>query len=811
MLLSLNWLRDYLQKSDVKIDPHMLADKLTMLGLPVASIRKAAGLGLDNVVVGRIDKIDKHPNADRLQVTQVVVSNDGQPRQIVCGAKNIAVGDIVPVALPGAILPGNFEIKVSQIRQVESHGMLCSSKELGIAEDGEGILQLPKHSQLGELVAKLLGSSQEDTILEFELPPNRPDCLSVLGIAREIAPLLKTKIRDPKPARFRISAHRTSSIIKLEVDDAEACPRYVARVIDGIKVTESPDWIKQRLQSVGIRPINNIVDITNFVMMEYGQPLHAFDLRKLQSGTVRVAKAKQAGQTLELLNDQMVAIEPDDILILDGDRPIALAGIMGGKGTQIEADTTSILLESAAFLPQQIRRTAKRVGIASDAAKRFEKGVDLLAVALASERAASLLRDSFNANVYHPGIDTNEFAYQEQTLALDMREVRKLTGMRLASETVSDLLETVGIQSFRKSPNILSLKLPSYRLDLKHSIDLVEEVARLAGYENIVEKTPISAASYTKLDESAWEFERAVRESLVHMGLHETIHYSFTSEQLLGRYGYEREDAVHLKNPLSEEMKVLRTSLLPSLIETYIFNSNRGAQNQNYFEVARVYAKDDKEETKVKETPMVAGLLSGSAIPSNWRGQKWDTDFYHAKGVVEHMFRELTTVIPVFEPLKHHRLFHPNKSAVIKLGVREVGFVGEVHPFIRKKYLETTESVVVFELNLEALKKYIRSSIRYQGPSKFPSIELDLAFTVDKTATGNSMVETIKHVGSNLLHQVKIFDVYSGENVTAGKKSLAFRLTFSSPERTLQDTEVTSLKEKIVQAVSEKHQAQIRA
>jgi len=810
MLLSLNWLRDYLLKSDVKIDPYSLASKLTMLGLPVAAVKRISGQGLDDVVVGRIEKIEKHPNADRLQVTQVITAVDGPLRQVVCGAKNIAVGDLVPVALPGAVLPGNFEIKVSQIRQVESLGMLCSAKELGISEESEGILQLPKHSQLGELVANLLGASQEDCVLEFELTPNRSDCLSVLGMAREISPLLKTKIRDPKPARFRISAHRTSSIIKLDVDDAVACPRYVARVIDGIKVTESPDWIKQRLTAVGIRPINNIVDVTNFVMIEYGQPLHAFDLRKIESGSVRVAPCKATG-TLELLTGQMVNLEPGDIVIWDGDRPIALAGIMGGKGTQIEIDTTSILLESAAFHPGQIRKTAKRLGLITDASKRFEKGVDILGVALASERAASLLRDSFNANVYHPGIDTNENAYTEQSIALDMRDVRKLTGMRLAAETVSDLFETVGVHTIRKSANILSVKLPSYRLDLRDSIDLVEEVARLAGYENIPERLPVNVSAFQKLDESQYEFERNVRQSLVHMGLRETIHYSFTSEQILSRYGCEKPDMVSLKNPMSEDMKVLRTSLLPSLLETYLFNGNRKATDQKFFEVAHSYEKDPEQETTVKETPLVAGLLSGSAIPANWRGQKWDVDYYHAKGMVEHLFRELTTVLPVFEPLKNHRLFHPNRSAIIKLGVREVGFVGEVHPYIRKKHLDTNENVVVFELNLEALKKYLRSSIRYQAPSKFPGIELDLAFVVDGTATGQTIVDTMRQVGGELLSQVKIFDVYSGSNIAAGKKSVAFRLSFSSPERTLLDTEVTGLKEKIVQTVSEKHAAQLRS
>ncbi len=354
MLLSVNWLKDHLAKADLRFDPYELADQLTMRGLSVSSVKTVSG-GLSNVVVGRIEKVEKHPNADRLQVTKVVISDapDAERHQIVCGAKNIAEGDVVPVARPGAMLPGDLTIKVSAIRGVESCGMISSAKELGVMNEPEsdGILQLPKNSPLGQPVSRLLGSQQEDTLLEFELTPNRSDCLSVIGLAREIAPLLRTKLREPKPAKFRITTHRTSSIIKVEVDDANLCPRYVARVIDGVKVMESPDWIKARLQAVGIRPINNIVDITNLVMIEYGQPLHAFDLRRIESGTLRIGACK-AEMDFTLLTGDVAQLAPGDILILDGERPVALAGIMGGANSQIEADTTSIVLESAAFDPR---------------------------------------------------------------------------------------------------------------------------------------------------------------------------------------------------------------------------------------------------------------------------------------------------------------------------------------------------------------------------------------------------------------------------------------------------------------------------
>lgn len=812
MLLSLNWLRDYLAKSDMKIDPKDLADKLTMRGIHVAAIKRPA-FSLENVVVGRIEKIEKHPNADKLQVTQVTTkSGEGaSPIQIVCGAKNIAEGDIVPVALPGSILPGDFEIKKSTIRGVESFGMICSGKELGISEDSEGILQLPKHSGIGQPLTSLLGGGNSDTIFEFELTPNRSDCLSILGLAREIAPVLKTKLREQKPAKFKITPHRTSSIIKVEVEDPNVCPRYVARVIDGLKVQESPDWIKQRLEAVGIRPINNIVDITNFVMLEYGQPLHAFDLRKIQSGTIKVATCKTP-TNFSLLSGESVGLEVGDILIQDGDRPIALAGIMGGDNSQIAPDTTSIVLESAAFLPTQIRKTAKRLGLHTESSKRFEKGSDLAAVAAASERAAALLRDSMNANVYHPPIDTNEYGAKEAVISIDMRDVRKITGLKeISSEKAAELLDSIDIPSHKKSVNILSVRLPTHRQDLKSNVDLIEEVARLEGYDSIPENFPTSLATYDRLDESNFDFEFKAKSLCCSMGLRETIHYSFVSEELLKNYGVAHDGMVALKNPLSDEMKVLRTSLLPSLIQTYSYNLNRKVQHQRLFELAKTFAWDSKEETQVKETSHLAGLLSGNLSGANWKDKPVALDFYHVKGLVESLVRQLTSVRLAFETTQNTTLYHPNRSATIKLGLKEVGSLGEIHPVIRDNILETSEPVMLFELNLDALKKYERLTTRYRTPSKFPAIELDLAFVVEKSVSCHAVLEIMKHTGGELLSDVSVFDVYEGESIGPSKKSLAFHLTFQSQERTLQDNEIQELKNRIVSNLKDKHGADIRS
>lgn len=811
MQLSISWLRDYLQKPDVKIVAAELAEKLTMRGIQVGAIRQPSA-GLESVVVGRIEKIEPHPGADRLQVTRTIISNEAgaEALQIVCGAKNIAEGDLVPVALVGASLPGGIKIKKSAIRGVESSGMLCSGKELGIDDSSEGILQLPKHAVLGEPVARLLGGQQEDTIFELELTANRGDCLSVIGLAREVAPLLKTKLRDPKPSRFRMSQHRTSSIIKVEVEDALLCPRYVARVIDEIKIGESPDWIKQRLDSVGLRPINNVVDITNFVMYEYGQPLHAFDLRRIQSGTVRVGPCKEA-QDFTLLDGSIAKLEPGDIMIFDGDRPIALAGIMGGLNSQVEADTTAIVLESATFHSQQIRKTAKRLGLSTEASKRFEKISDIAVVSAASDRAAGLFQDTFNANVYHPAIDTNEFGVKEPVLALDMRDVRRIAGLNnLSVEAVSELLESIGISSHRKSVNVLSVRLPTFRSDLKESVDLIEEVARLNGYDSIPLRYPLSLGMYDRPDENRFGFERRAKDILVSLGLRETIHYSFTSEENLRRYGLLHENRVVIQNPISEEMKVMRTSLLPSLLETYLYNRNRQITDQRLFEVANIYRSEPKAETKVKETVHGAVLLSGKFIPPSWNTDARNVDFYSAKGVLEALLAQLSTATLTFEPMTSSKLFHPHRAAVVKLGPREIGQIGEIHPVIRDSYLKTNEPVVLFELNLGALRKSERTGVKYKAPSKFPAFELDLAFLVDRDVSSFSLGEGIRQTGGELLTECRVFDAYEGERIAAGKRSLGFRLGFSSPERTLQDEEVTALRTRIVETLREKYGAQLR-
>lgn len=810
MLLSITWLKDYLGKTDIKINPKDLAKKLTMRGLAVDAVR-GASVTLESVVVGRIDVIEPHPNADKLQVTQVVISDepDAEKHQIVCGAKNIEVGDYVPVALPGTLLPGNFKIKPAKLRGVESFGMLCSGTELEISEDGEGILQLPKHAKLGDPISSLLGSG--DTILELDLTPNRGDCLSVIGLAREAAPLLKTKLRDPRPPRFKSSPHRTSSIVDVAVLDESACPRYVARVLDQLKVLPSPDWIKQRLSSIGIRPINNIVDVTNFVLYEYGQPLHAFDLRKIESGSIRVDRCKMNGQTIELLNGETVELQEGDILILDGEKPIALAGIMGGASTQVTDDTTSIILESATFEAAQIRKTAKRLGLQSDSSKRFEKGVDINNVLVASDRASGLLRDGFEANVYHPPIDTSPEPPKDEKIAVDLRDVRSAVGIPdLNADSAVSMLETIEIHGVKRSQNILTITLPTFRLDLRHSEDIVEEIARLIGYDQIEAKLPQSKTAYANIDNAEFLFEMRAKNILSGMGLNETIHFSFISRKVLEKYGAPVEHALDLKNPLSEELGTMRTSLLPSLLETYHYNKNRKQDRQHIFEVARVYFKDSESETGAIEDSMVAGLLSGAPTPDTWNQKPVPVDFFLAKGLVNQFLSQLIADPVTYEPLSDSPLFHPARSARLRVGEYSIGCVGEVHPFIRDQVLETKEPLVIFELNLSELLEHEKHDVQLQTPSKFPPVEFDLALIADKSVSSDQLMQTMKTAGSELLSSIDVFDVYEGENIPMGKRSLAFRLTLSARDRTLEESDIKKVREEVLAELETRHSARLR-
>ncbi|MFM8314487.1 MAG: phenylalanine--tRNA ligase subunit beta, partial [Deltaproteobacteria bacterium] len=442
----------------------------------------------------------------------------------------------------------------------------------------------------------------------------------------------------------------------------------------------------------------------------------------------------------------------------------------------------------------------------------FEKGFDLAVVAAASERAASLLRDSMNANVYHPPIDTNEYGAKEAVISIDMRDIRKITGLKeISAEKAGELLDSIDIPSHKKSVNILSVRLPTHRPDLKGNVDLIEEVARLEGYDSIPEYFPTSLATYDRLDETNFDFEFRAKNLCSSMGLRETIHYSFVSEDLLRNYGFAHDGMISLKNPLSDEMKILRTSLLPSLLQTYSYNLNRKVQHQRLFELARTFSWDDKEETKVKETPYLAGLLSGNLSGSGWKDKPIALDFYHVKGLVENLVRQLTTVKLSFESSKNTTIYHPNRSATIKLGLKEVGSLGEIHPVVRDSILETHEPVMLFELNLEALRKYERTTTRYKTPSKFPAIEIDLAFVVDRNISCHAVLENMKHTGGELLSDVSVFDIYEGESIGASKKSMAFHLTFQSLERTLQDSEIQDLKNRILANLKEKHGAELRS
>ena len=811
MLLPLSWLQDYFPKLEHPIDAYALAELLTKRGISVPHVRQHAPFS--GVVVGRIEKVEKHPQADRLSLVQVCIDKrEAAPLlSIVCGAKNLHEGDMVPVALVGAVLPGNKTITQSTIRGVASDGMLCSGRELQIGDDHEGILQLPKTHPLGESLSRLLG--HDSKVLDIELTTNRGDCLSVLGCAREVAPLLHTKVREPKKEAVSESTHKTSSVIRLDVTDPAACIRYAAMVMDSVKIAESPDWIQQRLLAAGLSPINNVVDVTNFVMWEYGQPLHAFDLRKVESGSIAV-RAVAEPFSFALLNGATVQLEPGDICIYDGDRPIALAGIMGGAGSQITPDTTSLLLESAAFPSGQITKTARRLGLLTEAARRYMHGIDYDNVVVALERACGLLRDTACANVYFPALDHYPGKGEPLSLALDMREARQLTGLtHLSTEQAQEALESIGMHPQRKSANVLTVPVPSFRNDIRASVDLVEEVARIVGFDSLPETLPVSSAAFHRLNESGVEFDHKLKRLFVGLGFREIMSYSFLSQNWLRECGFASQRVVTLKRPLSEEMKVLRPSLLPSLLATYGYNRNRQAKQQRLFECATTFEwKNEAQNSEVLETQRVAGLLSGDTLPHSWSKRNvGEVDYYLAKGIVERILRQLTTVFAQVR-LTKHSFFHPRRATSVHLGLREVGVVGMVHPRLLQEWENQAEPVAVFELNLDILKKYMRTLVRYQTPSKYPTTGIDLAFWVSESHEVQPILESIQVAGQPYLKYAELFDIFFSKGA-AGEdlKSIAVHLVFGASDRTLLDADVATAQQAIVEVLTQKYAATLRS
>ncbi|MEM7007954.1 MAG: phenylalanine--tRNA ligase subunit beta [Thermodesulfobacteriota bacterium] len=787
MKFTLNWLRDYI---DFDLSPQELSHSLTMAGLEVEDVIYQ-GEGLENVVSAQILEKEAHPNAEKLSLCKVTDGENTYP--IVCGATNMKAGDKVALAKIGAHLPpgpkfeDGLKIKKAKIRGEVSEGMLCAENELGLGEESDGIIILPDHSEVGAPITDVLGLN--DIVFEVGITPNRPDCLSVIGVAREVAALTGNTVKHPDET-VEESGDDINQIAKVELVDPEKCPRYSCRVINDVKIGPSPDWLKRRLEASDIRSINNVVDITNFVLLEYGQPLHAFDYDLLEDHKI-VVRAATNGEILKTLDDVERKLTENDLLICDGKKPVALAGVMGGANTEVSENTKNVLLESAYFDPVTVRKTSKATGLRSESSYRFERGVDPNAVVKALNRAAELIRELGEGQIARGEIDQypNPIAPNEVTLSLD--RANKALGTNIKAEDINRIATGLEFEEVKAQNGEYTFKIPTFRVDITREIDLIEEAARLYGYNNIPTTLPQVAMSSDTLNTNKLVQDQ-LKQVLVASGFYEVINYSFEDHEMLSLVS--KSDALKILNPLTTETSVMRTSMLPGILKNAVLNLNHQEQDLRLFEIGRVYLPNQDSELP-NEIRKIAALATGKRAPEFWGKEEFD--FFDFKSILERGFQALIRWEDVeFENAQEIGFLHPGKSALIKVGDRELGYIGELHPDLSEK-LDISNKVYVLEIDLDQISAIAKDKTKSFKPlPKFPSVRRDIALIVDESVPASGILEEINKIGSNLIEDAAIFDVYTGEHVDEGKKSVAVSLQLRAADKTLTEEEVNKVQEK---------------
>lgn len=784
MKFSENWLRAF-------VNPPLSSDELghalTMAGLELEELESAAP-AFDKVVVAEVLSLAKHPDADRLNVCQVNVG--GETSQIVCGASNVAAGLKVPCAMVGASLPGGLAIKQAKLRGVESSGMLCSAKELGLAEEAQGLLILPADATVGQSIRDYL--DLDDKLFTIKLTPNRADCLSVQGVAREVAAITGAPLTSLVVAEVKVSSDKT---LPVKLEAPEACPRYAGRVIAGVNAkAQTPDWMVKRLERSGLRSISALVDVTNYVLLEMGQPLHAFDLAKIQGGIQ--ARFAKAGEEITLLNEQAVKLEADMLVIADDAKPLALAGIMGGAESAVSDATTDIFLESAFFAPVVIAGRSRRLGFGSDSSYRFERGVDFAATVTALDRATQLILDICGGQ---PGPVCEEIAQLPKREAVKLRvdRVKRVLGIALDAAAIGGLLGRLGLR-YTESKGVFEITPPSYRFDLAIEEDFIEEVARLYGYDNIPSVPPKGAIAMLPATESGRRVVD-VKRLLAGREYQEIVSYAFVNAS------WERDfaanvDPVRLLNPIAAHMSVMRSTLIGGLVDTLRSNLNRKQPRVRIFETGRCFAKVAQS---FDQPNRIGGLCYGDATPEQWGEVARQVDFYDVKADVEALCKPYA---PRFEAAAHPAL-HPGQSARVLLGGKSIGWIGALHPRWRQGY-DLPAAPVLFELDLEPL--LAREKASYREVSKFQPVRRDLAIVVDEKITVQALLDAMNRSLPEVVADLTLFDVYRGKGVDSDKKSLAFRVLLQDTRKTLTDEEVDAAVAHLVQILTTQFDAKLR-
>lgn len=770
MNLSMKWLNEFVE---IQMDPREFSEAITLSGSKVEGYEQE-GASIHRVVTAQIVSIELHTDSDHLLVCQVDIGQE-KPIQIVTGAQNLKVGDIVPAALDGSTLPGGVKIQKGKLRGVESCGMLCSLGELGLTkndfpsavEDGIFVLDEECDRTLGKPICDAIGLN--DTKVEFEITSNRPDCFSVIGLAREAAATFDKELRLHIPS-VKAGHGSCQGMLDVAIEAPELCPLYSARLVKNVRVKPSPRWMRERLRAMGVRPINNIVDITNYVMLEYGQPMHAFDLRFLDEGKIRVRRAR-AGETITTLDGVSRTLTDRNLVIADANKPVALAGVMGGEHSGIFDDTTTIVFESACFDAASVRTTARDHGMRTDASSRYEKGLDYHTCLPALERACELVELLDAGDVLDDVLCDDQSTDNSHTIPLETDWINQFLHLNLTADEMKAILKKLGCDF--DGDTIL---VPTYRPDLVHKADIAEEIARFYGYNNIP-STPLPGGAQGKYSPRQ-KFDAAISRTMLALGLSEIMTYSFLSPRAYDKIAMPADSplrkSVTISNPLGEDTSIMRTVALPSMLETLARNYNNRNENVALFELASEYLPTKEDELPLEKTTLVGGMYGEKA------------DFFVAKGMVEQLLSVLATPRGEWDACTDHPSYHPGRCAVLTMDGERVGILGEIHPLVSENY-GIDEQVLSFSLDVDALFRHAEPDKTYQPLPKFPAVTRDLALLCQQDLPVRRLEQAIEKGGGKLLESIQLFDIYQGEQIETGKKSAAFRLTLRSSDETLTD------------------------
>ncbi|MBP3360862.1 MAG: phenylalanine--tRNA ligase subunit beta [Clostridia bacterium] len=794
MKLPMSWLNDYTDVSG--ISPKEYAHVMTMTGSKVEGV-ESMGAEINKVVCGKVLECEPHPDSDHLSVCKVDAGT-GEVLQIVCGAPNVKAGIIVPTALHGSTLPGGVKIKKGKLRGVVSNGMLCSHDELGLTaadlgyEPEYGILILPEDTPVGKDIKEVFGLNED--VVEFEITSNRPDCFSVIGLARETAASFKRPFAVKKPC-FTEAGGDIHELIDIQVQNKEKCLRYTSKMVRNVKIGPSPEWMVRRLKACGVRSINNIVDITNYVLLEYGQPMHAFDLRDLAGGKI-VVRSAHPGEIIKTLDETDRKLTPDDLVIADGEKAVAVAGVMGGFNSEVKPDTQTVVFESATFDGTSVRKTAQRIGLRTEASSRYEKGLDVYNTLPAVERACQLVEELGCGEIVGGTIDIFGNRKEKTTLALRPEKINAFLGTDISKEQMIEILRTL---EFEVDEAAMTITAPTFRPDIECEADISEEIARFYGYD-LIPTTLLSGETTIGIKNKEQQAEDRLSSVMLSQGFNEICTYTFTSPSVFDKLNIpsdsDMRNVVKIRNPLGEDTSVMRTTTLGSMLETLSRNLNFSNKSAKLFEIGRIYIP---REGELPEEPEILTLgMYGDSF-----------DFYDIKGACEAVISEMHVKDVSYEQCTDNPTFHPGRCACITAGDRQIGVVGQLHPSVAANY-DIDVPVYAAQIELEGLMAAAESTVKYKQLPKFPAVTRDIAMLVDVQVPVAALEGIITAAGGKLMESVQLFDVYEGKQIPEGKKSVAYSVVFRAADRSLTNDEVNVIFDKMLKNLEKEAGAQLR-